>query len=436
MNKKLISLFSGAGGLDLDTRSIIEIKSAEIPNCDGIIGGSPCQSWSLAGSQKGKNGIKDHRGTLIYEYLRIVKAKKPSFFVFENVAGILSPSNQKEFSKFKKKLENLGYNITYRNLNAKDYGIPQDRKRVFLIGICQDLPIFFDFNKISEVKKPVNLHDCIADLQDLASNKIANHEYYEGTSGRHSPLHPSASMTKQATDKFIFAKKNVRRLTVRECARIQTFPDNFVFKYQNINDGYKMVGNAVPVLLAYKIANELKKTLKIEKIIKIRKPKELNIQPRLNNIYENNPIFRNIGEVYKGKVISTNRMNRQGSNSRPPDFITRDGIAVEVKKMENTSTIHFNSSYPKKYFPYPPDKNKEERISLDTLYIIAKDKDKQGNTVELGRYNEIDPLKITDLRIRGMYQVKHPKEVFDYLLKDIQLENNKTNCFALILESR
>lgn len=220
---------------------------------------------------------------------------------------------------------------------------------------------------------------------------------------------------------------------------------------------------------------------------------------------------RNIGEVYKGKVISTNRMNRQGevlewfirdlfsdsysikdwetkeenwknyffylgNNSRPPDFITRDGIAVEVKKMENTFTIHFNSSYPKKYFPYPLDKNKEKKISLDTLYIIgrlskakdlemlwfvcgdclfaenefykqskkrikehiglAKDKDKQGNTVELGRYNEIDPLKITDLRIRGMYQVKHPKEVFDYLLEDIQLENNKTNCFALILESK
>jgi len=228
---------------------------------------------------------------LIYEYLRIVKAKKPTFFVFENVPGILSPSNQKEFIKFKKKLENLDYNISYQNLNAKDYGVPQDRKRVFLVGIKKDLKTNFDFDKISKVKKLTNLHDCVHDLKSINPNSklIANHEYYEGgfspiymsrnrvrdwkevsftiqASGRHSPLHPSAfPMLKKSIDNFIFTKKNIRRLTVRECARIQTFPDNFVFKYKNLNDGYKMVGNAVPVLLAKKIANELKKTLDIEK---------------------------------------------------------------------------------------------------------------------------------------------------------------------------
>src|ERR1044072_5702322 len=95
-------------------------------------------------------------------------------------------------------------------------------------------------------------------------------------------------MIKKLTDKFVFTKKNIRRLTVRECARIQTFPDNFVFKYQNINDGYKMVGNAVPVLLAYKIASELKKALKIKKIPKIKIQKEA-IQANLNYVYENNP---------------------------------------------------------------------------------------------------------------------------------------------------
>lgn len=216
---------------------------------------------------------------------------------------------------------------------------------------------------------------------------------------------------------------------------------------------------------------------------------------------------RNIGEVYKGKVISTNRMNRQGevlewfirdlfsdgysikgweakeknwqnhffhlgSNSLPPDFITHDGIVVEVKKMEKASTIHFNSSYPKKHYYF----DKEKKIILDTLYIIgrlskAKDlemlwfvcgdclfarndiyssrwekikdyigslKDSGEKRVgkELGGYNKIDPLKITNLRIRGMFEAKHPEKVFDYLLKDIQSENNKTNCFALILESK
>ena len=97
-------------------------------------------------------------------------------------------------------------------------------------------------------------------------------------------------MVKKSTDCFVFAKINIRRLTVRECARIQTFPDNFIFKYKNLNDGYKMVGNAVPVLLAYKIASELKITLEIKEKQKIKALKETIITPRLNSIYENNSL--------------------------------------------------------------------------------------------------------------------------------------------------
>jgi len=246
--------------------------------------------------------------------LRIVKAKNPSFFVFENVAGIMSPSNQAEFTKFREKLENLDYNVAYQNLNAKDYGIPQDRKRVFLVGIKKDLEIKFNFSKINKTKKSASLHNCIHDLQSIGFNskQIANHEYYKGgfspiymsrnrvrswqevsftiqASGRHSPLHPSAfPMLKKSTDSFVFTKKNIRRLTVRECARIQTFPDSFVFKHQNINDGYKMVGNAVPVLLANKIASELKKILEIKEIQKIKFAKETTITSSLNTTYENN----------------------------------------------------------------------------------------------------------------------------------------------------
>ena len=228
----------------------------------------------------------------------------------------MSPSNQKEFAKFREKLENLDYKVAYQNLNARDYGVPQDRKRVFLVGIKKALKSNFYFNKINKIKKSVSLRDCVYDLQsiDFNSNQIANHEYYEGSfsplymsrnrvrswqevsftiqaSGRHSPLHPSAfPMVKKSTDCFVFAKINIRRLTVRECARIQTFPDNFIFKYKNLNDGYKMVGNAVPVLLAYKIASELKITLEIKEKQKIKALKETIITPRLNSIYENNSL--------------------------------------------------------------------------------------------------------------------------------------------------
>ena len=158
------------------------------------------------------------------------------------------------------------------------------------------------------------MRDCIHDLQktDFNSLQVANHKYHVGdfspiymsrnrvrswqevsftiqASGRHSPLHPSAfPMIKKSTDQFAFTKKNIRRLTVRECARIQTFPDNFVFKYTNLNDGYKMVGNAVPVLLANKIATELKKVFEIKKIPKNHKG--VVVRTVLGNIYENNSI--------------------------------------------------------------------------------------------------------------------------------------------------
>lgn len=162
-NLNIVSLFSGAGGLDLgfkkagfniiyaneydktiwetfehnfkdirlDKRDIRYIKSNEIPDCIGIIGGPPCQSWSQAGSLR---GINDDRGKLFFEYLRIVKEKKPIFFLIENVSGILHKRNQDAFNSILKEFEILGYKVKYKLLNAKDFNVPQDRKRVFIVG--------------------------------------------------------------------------------------------------------------------------------------------------------------------------------------------------------------------------------------------------------------------------------------------------------------
>jgi DNA (cytosine-5)-methyltransferase 1 len=168
-NKNIVSLFSGAGGLDLgfknagfktiyanehdktiwetfehnfkdvflDKRDIRKINSNEIPDCIGIIGGPPCQSFSEAGSLR---GILDPRGKLFYEYIRIVKDKKPLFFVAENVAGLLHARNKNTFLDIINKLESLGYFVKYKLVNAKDYKVPQDRKRLknlwFIYGDC------------------------------------------------------------------------------------------------------------------------------------------------------------------------------------------------------------------------------------------------------------------------------------------------------------
>ena len=215
---KIVSLFAGAGGLDLgfenagykivfaneydktiwqtyeanhscklDKRDIREIKSSEVPDCDGIIGGPPCQSWSEAGSLR---GINDSRGQLFFDYIRILKEKKPMFFLAENVVGMLASRHSEAVENIKRLFLEAGYNLSVNLVNVVDYGIPQDRKRVFYIGIRKDLGVEFQFpNALNEY---TNLEKAIGDLKQSAlpalpknktnpKVKIPNHEYFVGS---------------------------------------------------------------------------------------------------------------------------------------------------------------------------------------------------------------------------------------------------------------
>lgn len=328
MTKKIVSLFSGAGGLDkgfeqagfdivwaneydstiwetfeynfpktiLDKRSIRNVPSDDIPDCMGIIGGPPCQSWSEAGALR---GINDSRGQLFYEFIRILRDKKPLFFLAENVEGMLAQRHSNALSNIKKLFKESGYNLSFSLINANDYNVPQDRKRVFFVGYRSDLNLKFEFPEIQEYK-PV-LKDAIWDLRETAlpakeknytnGSKciIPNHEYMIGgfstifmsrnrvrawdepsftiqAGGRHAPIHPQApkmTFIEQNRREFVKGKEHLyRRLSLRECARIQTFPDDFEFKYSNLINGYKMVGNAVPVNMAYALASKIMEDLK------------------------------------------------------------------------------------------------------------------------------------------------------------------------------
>lgn len=322
----IISLFSGAGGLDLGFEKagfnvivaneydktiwetyeknhktklikgdICNIPSNDFPECDGIIGGPPCQSWSEAGSLK---GINDPRGKLFYQYIRILKDKQPKFFLVENVKGMMAKRHNEAVENIISKFEEAGYDVFIHLLNASDYEVPQDRKRVFYVGFRKDLNISFELPKPYKTK--LTFKDAIFDLKDTAiaaleknktngeSCKFLNHEYFIGdyspifmsrnrvrqwneqaftiqASGRQCQLHPQAPvMPKIEKNKHIFLPGHedlYRRLTVRECARIQGFPDNFKFYYTNLNDAYKMIGNAVPVNLAFVMAKSILKTL-------------------------------------------------------------------------------------------------------------------------------------------------------------------------------
>lgn len=330
----LISLFSGCGGLDLgfekagfsipvanefdkkiwatfkanhpnthliegDIRNVRKEDIAPYINgdVDGIIGGPPCQSWSEAGALR---GIEDERGQLFFDYIRILEEFKPKFFLAENVSGMLANRHSEAVKNIIKLFEKAGYDVSVTLVNAKDYGVAQERKRVFYIGFRKDLNINFKFphGSTEDDDKKITLKDIIWDLQDSAvpsapKNKhnpdaINNNEYFTGAystmfmsrnrvkawdeqaytvqaSGRQCQLHPQApKMVKFGKNdcRFVEGKENLyRRMTIREVARVQGFPDSFKFIYDDTNMGYKMIGNAVPVNLAYEIGCAIREVL-------------------------------------------------------------------------------------------------------------------------------------------------------------------------------
>lgn len=332
----LISLFAGAGGMDLgfekagfnvavanefdpkicptyrhnhkhthliegDIRNISD-ADIEVENVVGLIGGPPCQSWSEAGSL---GGIEDPRGKLFYDYIRILQKKQPLFFVAENVSGMLAKRNFEAVQNILKLFDQSGYDVQYKLLNSNNYHVPQVRERVFYVGFRKDLGIK-DFTYPEPLaEKPLTLQDAIWDLKDTAlpanpknkhreDLKILNHEYFTGAfstifmsrnrvkawdepaftvqaSGRQCQLHPQApKMVKFGPNDMRFVEGQeylYRRLSVRECARVQGFPDDFEFLYTDVDVGYKMIGNAVPVEFAYAVAKQIYDCLKRHKLI-------------------------------------------------------------------------------------------------------------------------------------------------------------------------
>ena len=321
----LISLFSGAGGLDLGFRiagfrimianeidakicptfranfpdvhliegDIRKLSPSDFPDdIDGIIGGPPCQSWSEGGKQL---GLDDERGKMFLTYIDFIQSKQPKFFVIENVKGILGDKHFQTFMKMLDQLKNAGYVVHYQLMNAMDYHVPQERYRVFVVGIRRDIDVNYQFPQ-PDNSCFIALRQAIGDITeepreytservDTRYDKLLNHDVYMGpfderfmarnrvrgwnevsytmqAKARNCPLHPQApKMVYVSRDKQIFRpgyEHLYRRFSVRECARIQTFPDGFRFIYHDVCDGYKMVGNAVPPRLGRAIALSVK----------------------------------------------------------------------------------------------------------------------------------------------------------------------------------
>lgn len=324
---KLVSLFSGCGGMDLGfkqagydivfandidndavatyrdnigeivQKDIREIHEDEIPECDILTGGFPCQPFSSAGNRK---GVADERGTLFHECIRIIRKRQPKIVLFENVRGILSIKNMdgsKLIDEIERIMDESGYNVNYKLLKASDYGVPQNRYRVIIVGIRKDL------NKRFVFPKPLKSEDLtLGSVLDNLDPNLPNNEHWrlspqsqeiipyitEGGSWKDIPYDKLPERMKRIRDNIkkykspnfyrrysrteicgtitaaatpencgIIHPTEDRRFTVREVARIQSFPDDFVFSANNISGKYKVIGNAVPPKLSYILAKQI-----------------------------------------------------------------------------------------------------------------------------------------------------------------------------------
>lgn len=294
-------------------------------NILGIIGGPPCQAYSIAGRSRMKDKMKnDPRNYLYLYYLEFIKKYQPNFFVFENVQGILSAKNGTIFEDIKNRMTKLGYNIDYKLLDSNDFGVVQHRKRIIIIGYKQELnlnyPQFEKFNNHYDIKElfedlpklkagETNNHyksatnECLNKLKirddnwdsltynqsrnlndndkeiykiciknknikyDKLPNNLIKHNNKEAFLDRFKvveydkPSHTMVAHISKDGHHYIHPDiKQCRSLTVREAARIQSFPDDYYFESSRTS-AYKQIGNAVPVFMAEQIAKKIEESL-------------------------------------------------------------------------------------------------------------------------------------------------------------------------------
>lgn len=253
---------------------ISKIDFCSIPQGNIILGGFPCQGFSLAGPRK----IDDKRNQLYRYFVKLVEDKQPLAFIAENVKGILTLGTGAILEAIIEDFSSKGYLVSPYLVNAANYGVPQDRYRVILIGLKQNMNLKFELPKPFNYK--VTIADALKNMPEPAKDEICYAAYSSRYMSRNRrkdwddvsytipamakqvALHPSSpKMVKIDTDLWGFGKSGeTRRLSWKEAALLQTFPKNMEFE-GNLTSKYKQIGNAVPVKLAEVIAQSLHNTL-------------------------------------------------------------------------------------------------------------------------------------------------------------------------------
>lgn len=268
-------------------------KIRKFPEADIVLGGFPCPGFSEAGPRL----VDDERNFLYLHFIRCLMQSKPKIFIAENVKGMMTLGEGEVFKQIVQDFSAAGYKIYYKLLNSVEYGVPQIRERVLLVGVRNDIDFVYEFPNVTHgygvegLKEVVTLADAIGDLENEPG------DYFKGSfstifmsrnrkktwsqasftiqaSGRQAPIHPGgAPMEKQGKDKYAFSdgEENNRRLSIKEIARIQTFPDWYQFsrgisekrsENAKLDLVYKQIGNAVPVRLAMAVAEPIAEWVK------------------------------------------------------------------------------------------------------------------------------------------------------------------------------
>jgi DNA (cytosine-5)-methyltransferase 1 len=250
---------------------ITKIEASNIPPHDVLCAGFPCQTFSIAGNRA---GFEDTRGTMFFEIARIAKHHKPKILFLENVQGLLSHEKGKTFKTIVETLQDLGYTVYHKVLRSKDFGVPQLRPRLFIIALANTASFVFP--------EPLNIKTCVGDILEnkvdskyfLSNKKWAGckaHKLFNKSIGNgfgyslvnHESVYANtltARYYKDGSEILVQNENNnPRKLTPRECARLQGYTDSFIIPVSD-TQAYKQFGNSVTVNVVKAIAQKIKET--------------------------------------------------------------------------------------------------------------------------------------------------------------------------------
>ena len=269
-------IFEENFGLKPDNRDIRQVPSSELPDFDILTGGFPCQSFSIIAQNPKRLGVKDDRGKLFFEMCRILKDKQPKCFIAENVKGILTANQKSAFPLILEEFTNSGYDVKYMVLNSANFGVPQKRERVIMVGFRKDLNIDFSFP--AQTIKDEKLYE---PLKKVIENSVDEKYYFSDKAvagmmkkrekmnkGRAQDIEKPcntvgahlAKVSLNSTDPVLFNGNRYRRFTPREVARIQSFPEQFSLVGTETAQ-YRALGNAIPPVMIWYVANKVKNSL-------------------------------------------------------------------------------------------------------------------------------------------------------------------------------